>query len=489
MANLQHRYKSDHKLSLIALSLPFLFMSLANFAASMINTLVLALVPNQGIIYSEAVGVASKIYLIFSVLTTFVISGIGVVVSQKIGQKESTAKLHEAIYTALSATIIFTLIITVLAEIISPFVLFAFLNPGTQQYQNALIYVEVISLTTLLIIPKNALGAIVNSYGYVKQTIIWNVVGIIIDTALTLIFVLVIDLGVLGSAMGTIIAHAITFIYAFIIFNKKVIHFRFRELKLNPAVTKTLLKTSIPIGFERVSYTFAMLVVGIFVAQIGFRIPSFLVKDGTSEVNLLNLGNTIIETFSNIITITSIAFSQGAIIICARQMGAQDYLGAKKIIQKAFIISLIADLAMALIFFFIQPFLIDFFKLTQPETVQIYFNQWIRKIAFIPFLLLIILQIGRTVNIIYLTGPMTYGNLIINSIFSVLNTWIVVIIFGFGSLYTANDRWGSVFYGINGIYFLKTLDELFRGLFNFYWWKSGRWNQDHKKLNCLNQSI
>lgn len=56
-------------------------------------------------------------------------------------------------------------------------------------------------------------------------------------------------------------------------------------------------------------------------------------------------------------------------------MGAQDYLGAKKIIQKAFIISLIADMAMALIFFFIQPFLIDFFKLTQPETVQIYFNQ------------------------------------------------------------------------------------------------------------------
>ena len=169
-------------------------------------------------------------------------------------------------------------------------------------------------------------------------------------------------------------------------------------------------------------------------------------------------------------------------------MGAQDYLGAKKIIQKAFIISLIADMAMALIFFFIQPFLIDFFKLTQPETVQIYFNQWIRKIAFIPFLLLIILQIGRTVNIIYLTGPMAYGNLIINSIFSVLNTWIVVIIFGFGSLYTANDRWGSAFYGINGIYFLKTLDELFRGLFNFYWWKSGRWNRDYKRKRTKNNN-
>ena len=63
MSKRERKHKSDQQLSLWSLSMPFLFMALANFAASIINTLVLALVPNNGIIYSEAVGVASKILI------------------------------------------------------------------------------------------------------------------------------------------------------------------------------------------------------------------------------------------------------------------------------------------------------------------------------------------------------------------------------------------------------------------------------------------
>ena len=485
MSKRERKHKSDHQLSLWSLSMPFLFMALANFAASIINTLVLALVPNNGIIYSEAVGVASKIFNIFITLSIFIVSGIGVVVSQRIGKNDDSKKIEQAIYTSITVSTILSIGITVISEIISPFILYAFLSPNTQQYDQALVYVEVITLTIILMIPKNAIGAIVNSYGYVKDTIIWNIVGIVIDVSFTFLFVLGIDMGVLGSAMGTIISNLVTFIYALIIFNMKVSKFHIKNLSLNPVVTKQLFKTSLPIGFEKISYNFAMLVVGIFIAQMGLKIPTFMVRDGTSQINLLNLTNTIIETFSNLITITSIAFSNGAIIICSRKMGAKDYDHVKKIIKKAFLISIVADMALAIIFFFLQPYLIDFFKITQSANIQIYFNDLIRKIAFIPFLLLIFLQFGRTANIIYLTGPTAYGNLFYNSLFAVINTWLIVIIFGFTSLLTVNDQWLTMMYGMNGIFILKALDEITRGIFNFSWWKSGRWNRDHK----LNKKI
>lgn len=489
MSKRERKHKSDQQLSLWSLSMPFLFMALANFAASIINTLVLALVPNNGIIYSEAVGVASKIFNIFVTLSIFIVSGIGVVVSQRIGKNDDPKKIEQAIYTSISVSTILSLGITTISEIISPFILYAFLNPDSQQYDQALVYVEVITLTIILMIPKNAIGAIVNSYGYVKDTIIWNIVGIVIDVSFTFLFVLGIDMGVLGSAMGTIIANLVTFIYALIIFNMKVSKFHIKNLSLNSVVVKQLFKTSLPIGFEKISYNFAMLVVGIFVAQMGLKIPTFMVKDGTSQINLLNLTNTIIETFSNLITITSIAFSNGAIIICSRKMGAKDYDHVKKIIKKAFLISIVADMSLAIVFFFLQPYLIDFFKITQSANIQIYFNNLIRKIAFIPFLLLIFLQLGRTANIIYLTGPTAYGNLFYNSLFAIINTWLIVIIFGFTSLLTVNDQWLTMMYGMNGIFMLKALDEITRGIFNFSWWKSGKWNRDHKIKNPEEQLI
>ena len=473
-------YKKDSELSLVSLSMPFLFMSLAGFAASMINTLILALVPNTGIIYSEAVGSASRIYNIFTTLLTFVGGGVGVVVSQRIGRQDDMSIIKKSIYTSIFAAIVFAISITILSEIIMPFGLYGFLKPGTEQYNNALLYGQVIALCILLIAPKNALGSVINSYGYVKHTIIWNMMTIIIDICFTLLFVIVIDFGIMGAAIGTIIANVVTLIYAIIIFNLKVYKFKFSELRFDKPILKQLLKISIPIGFEKISYNFAMLIVGVFVAQIGMRLSDAFIKD--NGTNILNLSHTIIQTFSSVITVVSIAFSQGGSIICARMMGNQDYEGAKKLIKKCFVISIIGDMALAVGMFFLQPYLIDFFKLTQGEEVKPFFND-IRKVCFIPFLLLIFMQVGRTVNIIYLVGPMSYGNPIFNSISSIICTWIVVLVFGFTSLFCSSDQFGNALYGINGIYLLIAMDEISRGIFNYWWWKSDKWKRKFKKTS------
>ncbi len=471
--------------SLWALSMPILFVALANNVVPIINTFALALVPNNGVIYSESVGVANTIYSVFSILITLAISGIGVVIGHGIGRNANEIETKDSINTCIVISLFFSLVIFLVGEILSPFVLFGFLDKGTQQYNNAVLYVETIMTLIVITTIRTSLCMILNSFGHVKYTIIVNLSSIFIDAGLTFAFVLGADIGVIGSSLGSIIASIITTILSIIFFNKIIMKIKIKELKIHKLIAKKLLKISLPIGAEKLNYNFAQFLIGVSVAQIGLKFPqSFIIIDGTSHINLLNLSFTIIQTFSGLITIGSIAFSQGCAIISSRKMGAKDYEGAKHVIRDAFIISIIIDLILAFILFFLRDYVLKFFQITNP-IVEVYFSQ-IQTITFIPFVLMIFLQVGRTSNIVYLTGPKAYGNLYANAVFSIINTWVLVL--GFGSIVyvCSSDNSSNPLYGINGIYIMMMLDEVIRGIFNFAWWKSGKWNKSGKKMHVKN---
>ncbi len=414
-------YKSDKQLSLTNLAMPFLFMTLANFIVPIINTLALALVPNNGVIYSESVGVANQIYSVFTILTVFGTGGIGVIVGQKLGSKSSTEEINKTIFTCITIALLFSFGILVVSETTSPFILYGFLTKGTDQYNNAVIYIETISLCILFGAFRNSLGSIINTYGFVRTTIAINLLSIVIDVTLTFSLVLGTDIGILGSSLGTLIAFIVTTIIMVIVFNKKIVSFNPKDLKIHKEIMNKLLMINVPIGAEKLSYNLAMFTIGIIIAQLGQKFASdFIYIDGNSHVNMLNLSYTIIRTFSGIITVTSVAFSQGCSIISSRHMGAKNYDGARQIIRKSFFISIVFDVLAAIILFFLRDYVVMFFQITNPIVKDNF--KLIQDIVFVPFIMLIFLQIGRTLNIIYLVGPTSYGNLIANSLFSVMNT-------------------------------------------------------------------
>ncbi len=464
--------------TLWALSMPFLFLAIANNIVPIINTLALALVPNDGVVYSESVGVANIIYSIFGIFTTFAVGGVGVVIGQCIGSNCHKQELKQAINTCLLITLLFSMATFMISEIFSPFILLGFLQSGTEQYHNAIVYIE--SMYVLIIFGpiRCAMCATMNNHGYVKYTIGLNVFSIILDAGLTFAFVLGADIGVLGSSLGSIIATLISALLAFIFFNKLIMKFKWKELMINKQYAKMLLKISLPVGAEKLSYNFAMFLVGLLVAQLGNKFSdTFIIINGSSRTNLLNLSYTIVQTFGNIVTIASIAFGSGASIICSWKMGAKQYDATRTIIRKAFTVAIICDAILAIILFLLRNHMLMFFELTNPLIGQ-HLDQ-IKMITYVPFLLLIFLQLGRTTNIIYLTGPMSYGNLFANVIFSIINTWIIVLGLGSITYFLSSDNHNAILYGINGVYIMMTIDEILRGIFNFLWWKSNRWSIKH----------
>lgn len=165
---------------------------------------------------------------------------------------------------------------------------------------------------------KNAMCAVMNNHGFVKYTIGINLLSIFLDTGLTFAFVLGAKIGIVGSSLGSILAAIIALTVTIVFFSKLIIKIKPKDIRINKEFAKKLLKISLPIGGEKLSYNFAMFLVGLLVAQIGDKFAKeFIIVDGTSRINLLNLSYTIVQTFGNIVTICSIAFSQGAAIICS----------------------------------------------------------------------------------------------------------------------------------------------------------------------------
>ncbi len=75
--------------------------------------------------------------------------------------------------------------------------MFGFLDKGTQQYNNAVLYVETIMTLIVITTIRTSLCMILNSFGHVKYTIIVNLSSIFIDAGLTFAFVLGADIGVI----------------------------------------------------------------------------------------------------------------------------------------------------------------------------------------------------------------------------------------------------------------------------------------------------
>ncbi|MDK2819660.1 MAG: hypothetical protein KFW07_02370, partial [Mycoplasmataceae bacterium] len=230
---------------------------------------------------------------------------------------------------------------------------------------------------------------------------------------------------------------------------------------------------SAPISAEKINFTFASLVMGILIAQMGMKFPQEFI-DGESGTNFLNLSRTMILTFANFITISSVALSIGVEIIISRDIGSSNYVKARKEIKKCFIIAIIFDISLAIGLVFLRSPIIDFFSIG-PNQIVIDNRNLLNDLMFVPLILTIFLQFGRTSNIIFLSGVRPSGNLKANMISSIILTWFSVLIgFIVGYLLLSKNPDNFTF-GVNGIFFAMALDEVFRGISNFAIWQKGNW--------------
>lgn len=254
------------KKQLVLFSIPIFLGTLLQQLYNVIDAVVAGRLVSEDAL--SAIGVSVPIYLLFVSVILGLAIGITILLAQFFG-----AKQFEQIKSLISTMSIFLLILGALMAVGGAI----FTKPLLQITQTpvelldiATAYLRTVFLGIPFSILYNLLGAIMRSFGETKMPLYALVVSSIINLVLNIIFVIN-GGGVIGIAVSTIIAQAISSIYLLIQLRKKfpmAIPTK-REFIFNRSLFTLSLKICTPIIIQQLSVFLGMLIVQGFINQLG----------------------------------------------------------------------------------------------------------------------------------------------------------------------------------------------------------------------------
>lgn len=154
-----------------------------------------------------AVGVVGNLNFFFFSLCLGLGSGIGILISQYFGAKETEyikKIIANAIYITLAAGILMGIAGACLAEPI-----LRLMNTPEANFADALVYMRIVCGATVVVAIYNGISAILRALGDSRTPLIFLIVASVANIVLDLLFVLGFHMGVAGAAWATIISQGI----------------------------------------------------------------------------------------------------------------------------------------------------------------------------------------------------------------------------------------------------------------------------------------
>ncbi len=445
-------------LNLWKISAPWLVMVLLGSITMPINTLVISHLGSKAI---ETVGTASGILSFFRTLITFVSGGIGIIIGKYIGKKKSKEEINSLLDSANLLVFVFSLIIGLLLIAFSKYLLMLWsVKDNTEQMRWGQKYIMLMSSGVFLFSISGIFATAITAYGFAAWQTGIGICSILFDILFSFLFVYYTDLGPLSVGLGTIISRIVAILVIIVIY-----HFKIKSIfkKIHPSwkIIKDILKISGPIAGEKISYNGTQFVLGIIVGVTGTHLALIV-----SSSNLMLTSRAIFLSIQGLVTVFSVALGIGLEVVASRMLAQNKFDEAKKLVRRAFLTALIFDLILAGTVAGVNGYIIQL--MMRNDTLGIAGK--IKYMLFIPFMLLIPLQIGRTLNLIYIASTRSAGDVKWTFIASVTISWLLICLASFIFAFVLKM-------GMTGIVLAMAMDELIRGMFNLYRWKSNKWKR------------
>ena len=394
-----------------------------------------------------AVGGISQVLLIQNSVFGFICLGTSILTAQFIGAKKKL-KIKEVIATSLLLNLIFGLLIGAGYVIFSEAIMKGIHLPA-KLMDIGRTYFKLVGGMCVFQALTLTCGAVMKSFGNTKQNLFINVGVNILNVIGNGMFIFgwfgAPILGATGVGISTVFSRFIGCIVAVFVM-KHYCNFKFDMRLYRPIRTKiikSILGIGIPTAGENVAWNIGQLLVMSMVNTMG-------IASITARTYLM-LISTLIMTFS-------IAAGQGSAILVGRHVGARQFADAYNTAIRSLKISLVLVGAIALVITIFKVPVMRFFTVN-PEVLAVSM-----KI----FRCILLLEVGRTFNIVLINSlhaagdikfPMIAG---VGSIFcvAVLLSWILGIKLG---------------YGLLGVWIANAADEWTRGLIMMWRWKSRKW--------------
>ncbi|MCX5775062.1 MAG: MATE family efflux transporter [Firmicutes bacterium] len=387
----------------------------------------------------------SLFYLVFMIVST----GTGILMAQSVGAKSSLIKEKIAAVSIFYAGII-GLLGTILIVLFGQGIL-TVLNLDPTMIHFGTNFAMIIGAFFFMQSISFVVAQIVYSYGHTKigmiGTFVANIATLIVDWAL--IFGVpslgIPSLGVIGAAIGSVVGRLIYFAFIYVFLRKKIkITLSAKTLKPFPKdVAVKLFKVGFPATAENISYVLAQLVITGFVVALG----------ANAIASKAYFDSIAVATY-----VVSSAIAGSSAILVGQMIGAQDKVGAEKIVRYTLKVSFITSVIPSIALVFLAGPLGHLFT-SDPNIIAA-----MQVIA----LLDVVLEVARSINLILYRNLKATGDARYPLYLGLVVNWIVMLPVAYFFCFTLG-------WGLMGIWIALATDEVVRAIFMVLRWKSRRW--------------
>ena len=314
------------------LAIPAVVAQIINLLYNIVDRIYIGHIPEVGASALTGVGLFVPILMLVNAFAMLAGAGGAPLASIAMGRKDNE-HAEKIIGNSFSLLLIFAVVLTIGFSIAAPSLLRLFgASDVTLPY--ALDYARIYIFGSIFVLVVMGMNPFITTQGFAKVSMLTTVIGAIINIILDPIFIFVLDMGVKGAALATVLSQAVgaLWIIRFLTGKKTILRLRKECMKLNPSV----FGPSLALGIS----TFVMLSTE---SLLSMSFTSSLARYGG---DLAVGAMTIITSVCQLATMPLQGFCQGGQPIISFNYGA----GNTDRVKKAFAIQLGVCLTYSTIF-------------------------------------------------------------------------------------------------------------------------------------------
>ncbi|MGD6963133.1 MATE family efflux transporter [Fictibacillus phosphorivorans] len=434
------------KLSLFAITWPIFIEIMLHMLMGNADTLMLSQYSDHSV---AAVGLTNQLLSIVIVMFGFVATGASVVIAQAIGARlERTAA--EVAVVAILGNLLFGVLLSA-ALLVFGDVFLTWMNTPPELMAEASSYLMIVGGFSFIQSVIMTIGAAIRSYGFTKDAMYVTIGMNILNVFGNYLFIFGAFgfpvLGVEGVAISTSVSRFLgLLVILYLLFKRSTIPLPFSSsFKLFPLHIKGVLKIGLPSAGEHLSYSGSQMLITFFITLLGTTAL-------TTKVYTFNI--------MMFIFLFAVAIGQGTQILIGHLIGAKSYDSAYKMCLKSQTYAMIISFLMAgIASLFAKPLLSIFTD--NPEII---------KEGTILLYLTLLLEPGRSFNLVIISSLRAAGDVKFPVIMGVISMWGVSVPLAY--------LLGITFdLGLIGIWLAFTADEWLRGLLMLSRWRKRKWQK------------
>lgn len=365
---------------IIAITIPIALQNFLNTTLNFIDTLMIGTLGETTI---AAVGLANKVFFVFSLLLFGICSGSGVLTAQYWGKRE-TKNIRRVLGISLILALLSSLLFT-FPSILLPNRVMGILTNSSEAIRIGAVYLAIVAISYPFTAVTNAYVTLLRGVNQVFIPVIISTIAILTNVVLNYILIFgkfgFPELGVAGAAIATLIARIVeTSSLLIIIYAKK-----------GPAAAGIREMLDFNRNFMgKFFHTVSPVILNEFMWGLGVTMYA-LVYGRMGDASMAAV--TVSQTVEQIMQVIFISISGATAVILGNELGANQLEDADNHAKNFIFIQISLSIVVGILFFFIRDPIISLFYVSNEVTGYI-------RLCFLVYILYMPFKMFNTMNVV-----------------------------------------------------------------------------------------